>query len=80
VLLHDQECATELSRMRGHGKRPEPAKHLNINERVCEGCGDCGVKSNCMSVEPVQTEFGRRTRFHQGSCNKDFSCGKGFPE
>ena len=77
VIIHDQLCAIEKRRRRRAGKLSTPKDIVVINERICEGCGDCGEKSNCLSVEPVMTEFGRKTRINQGSCSHDRSCLKG---
>jgi len=83
VLVYDQTCASEKRRRRKQNRPdrlvfPDPQQRVVINELVCEGCGDCSVQSNCLSVEPMETEFGRKRRINQSSCNKDFSCLKGF--
>ncbi|MDU9416452.1 indolepyruvate ferredoxin oxidoreductase family protein [Pseudomonas sp. zfem005] len=78
VIIYDQTCATEKRRRRKRGKLVDPAKRAFINPAVCEGCGDCSVKSNCLSVLPLETELGRKREIDQNACNKDFSCLEGF--
>jgi indolepyruvate ferredoxin oxidoreductase len=78
VLIYDQGCATEKRRKRKRGTLPDPARFAFINQRVCEGCGDCSTESNCMSVLPVETPWGRKRKIDQSSCNKDYSCQKGL--
>ncbi len=78
IIVYEQYCATELRRRRKRGTAEEPNRRIFINPRVCEGCGDCGVQSNCIAIEPVETAFGRKRRINQSACNKDFSCTKGY--
>jgi indolepyruvate ferredoxin oxidoreductase len=78
VLIYDQTCAAEKRRRRKRGLFPDPDKRVFINPAVCEGCGDCGVKSNCVAVLPLETELGTKRAIDQSACNKDFSCLNGF--
>ena len=78
ILIYAQTCATEKRRRRKRGTLPEPNKRVLINDLVCEGCGDCSIESNCLSVIPKETPFGRKRQIDQNNCNKDFSCVNGF--
>jgi indolepyruvate ferredoxin oxidoreductase len=78
AIVYDQTCAAEARRLRKRGEFPDPEARVVINERVCEGCGDCSVQSNCIAIEPVETRYGRKRRINQSSCNKDYSCLLGY--
>ncbi len=78
AIIYEQTCAAEKRRRRKKGLMEDPARRVFINDRVCEGCGDCSVQSNCISIEPKETKYGRKRQINQSSCNKDFSCVKGF--
>ncbi|HEX8613411.1 MAG TPA: indolepyruvate ferredoxin oxidoreductase family protein [Telluria sp.] len=78
AIVYEQTCAAEKRRKRKRKEMPDPDKRLFINERVCEGCGDCSVQSNCIAIEPLETRYGRKRKINQSACNKDFSCVKGF--
>ena len=78
ILIYEQQCATEKRRKRKRGTLDDPKRFVVINELVCEGCGDCSVESNCLSIEPLHTEFGTKRKINLSNCNKDFSCLNGF--
>ncbi|QIX53872.1 indolepyruvate ferredoxin oxidoreductase family protein [Rhodococcus sp. DMU1] len=78
AMVYDQTCAAEARRLRKRDKFPDPDQRVLINELVCEGCGDCSTQSNCIAVEPLETEFGRKRKINQDACNKDFSCLNGY--
>src|SRR5262249_4983265 len=78
ILIYDQSCATERRRLRKRGKVAQATERVYIDPEVCEGCGDCGLQSNCIAIEPHETALGRKRRINQSICNQDYSCLKGF--